>query len=116
MNYSIKTTKTFDKELKRLSKKYHSIKKDFSDFLDELEKYPETLGVDLGKGQRKIRMRISDKGKGKSGGARVITHTAIISVEEGRITLLTIYDKSEQENISDTELKELLKEVKGEQR
>lgn len=111
MNYSIKTTKMFEKKMKRLSKKYHSFKKDYTSFLDELEKYPEILGTDLGGGLRKIRMSIADKGKGKSGGARVITHNAIISVSEGRITLLTIYDKSEQENITDAELRQLLKEI-----
>lgn len=79
---------------------------------DELMQEP-LLGVDLGKGLRKIRMSISDKGKGKSGGASVITHTAIISVEEGRITLLSIYDKSEMESISDSRLKELLNDVEN---
>jgi len=111
MNYSLKTIKRFEKELKRLAKKYHSMKTDYGKFLDELESYPETLGVDLGNGLRKIRMKISDKGKGKSGGARVITHTAIVSVEDGIITLLTIYDKSEMESISDAELRELLDEI-----
>lgn len=110
MNYKIKTSKTFEKRLKRLSKKYHSLKKDYERLIDELEVYP-TLGVDLGRGLRKVRMRITDKGKGKSGGARVITHTAILSVVEGRITLLTIYDKEEQENISENELRQLLQEV-----
>lgn len=68
-------------------------------------------GADLGMGLRKIRMKIEAKGKGKSGGARVITHNAIISVHEERITLLTIYDKSEQESISDAELMDLLSDI-----
>lgn len=112
MNYKIKTSKTFEKKLKRLAKKYHSLKKDYERLLDELETYP-TLGADLGQGLRKVRMRITDKGKGKSGGARVITHTAIISVAEGRITLLTIYDKEDQESISASELRQLLEEVQS---
>lgn len=70
------------------------------------------IGVDLGNGIRKVRMAIASKGKGKSGGARVITDTsAIISVEEGRVTLLTIYDKSDRENISDNEIIRLQQEI-----
>lgn len=70
-----------------------------------------TMGSDLGHGVRKVRMAISDKGKGKSHGARVITHTAIINVEEGVITLLTIYDKGDQETISNKEIAQLVKEL-----
>lgn len=54
-------------------------------------------------------MAIASKGKGKSHGARVITHTAIVSVEDGVITLLHIYDKADQDSITDKELVELMK-------
>lgn len=60
---------------------------------------------------RKIRMAISDKGKGKSSGARVITYTIEIDEESGRVTLLTIYDKNEQESISAKEIAELMGEA-----
>ena len=66
-------------------------------------------GVDLGSGVRKVRMRIGSKGKGKSGGARVITYNLSISLDDVDVTLLTIYDKSEQSNITDNEIRELLK-------
>lgn len=56
-------------------------------------------------------MAISDKGKGKSHGARVITYTAVVSVEEGVITLLTIYDKTEQETITEKEISRLMAEL-----
>ena len=65
----------------------------------------------MGNGVRKVRMAISDKGKGKSHGARVITYTTIISVEEGIITLLAIYDKAEQNTITEKEISLLLKEI-----
>ena len=55
-------------------------------------------------------MAITSKGKGKSGGSRVITH---LKVSHTSVYLLSIYDKSDQENISDKELKELLKEIPG---
>ncbi len=86
------------------------MKNDYARFLEELKQNPE-IGVDLGNGLRKIRMAISAKGKGKSHGARVITHTAIISIEEGIVTLLTIYDKADQETLSDKELLSLLSEL-----
>ena len=65
----------------------------------------------MGGSVRKIRMAISDKGKGKSDGARVITYTIEIDEESGRVTLLTIYDKNEQESISAKEIAELMGEA-----
>lgn len=75
-----------------------------------LERTP-ALGADLGHGVRKVRLAISSKGKGKSHGARVITHTAIISVENGVVTWLAIYDKAEQSTITEKEIKALLQEL-----
>lgn len=75
--------------------------------LEELEANPN-LGTDLGGGLRKIRMSIASKGRGKSDGARVITFSVIISVEETEVNLLTIYDKSERESISRAEIEHLL--------
>lgn len=110
MNYSIDTLPSFDKKLKKLAKKYKSLKSDLQELIKELLQNPST-GTDLGNGIHKVRMAISDKGKGKSHGARVITHTAIISIEEGVITLLAIYDKAEQDTITDKEIANLLKEL-----
>lgn len=53
-------------------------------------------------------MRIASKGKGKSGGARVITFTIIVAIDETEINLLYIYDKAERSSISGKELEELL--------
>lgn len=77
--------------------------------MDELAKNPYQ-GADLGHGLRKVRMAISAKGKGKSGGARVITLILAYSEEESEIGLLYIYDKSEQENLTDKELSDILRE------
>ena len=107
MNYRIRTHKVFDKEAKRLGKKYPSLKKDLIALGNGLLENP-LLGVDLGNGFRKIRLAIASKGKGKSGGARVITYTVIVQVDEAEINLLTIYDKAERDSISKEELKELL--------
>jgi len=66
------------------------------------------LGTDLGRHLRKVRVSIASKGKGKSGGARVITYTLIIAETDNEIKLLTIYDKSERENLTDNELLDLM--------
>lgn len=103
----IHTISPFDKEMKRLSKKYRSLIGDYIAWLEELRNNP-LLGTDLGGGIRKVRMAISSKNKGKRGGARIITDTTtIISLEEGVITLLYIYDKSERNNITDQEIEQL---------
>ena len=108
MNYRINILTGFAKEFKRLSKHYHSLKDDLITLQKELIENP-TSGADLGKGLRKVRMAIRSKRKGKSHGARVITYTIILSVEEGVINLLYIYDKAEKENITAKELETLLK-------
>ena len=108
MNYRIVFDKPFEKEVKRLSKKYASLKQDLSKLRDDILTNPR-LGIDLGGGLRKIRMAIASKGKGKSGGARVITFTVIVSVEETEINLLYIYDKAERQAISKEEIEMLLK-------
>lgn len=108
MNYSIVLDKTFEREVKRLSKRYASLKEDLKDLRNELEQNPLS-GIDLGGGLRKIRMRITSKGKGKSGGARVITFTVIVAVDETEINLLYIYDKAERASITAKELEELLR-------
>lgn len=71
MNYEIKLTKPFLKSLKTLSKRYKSIKEDLRNFSESLKDNP-FQGVELSPGIRKIRMAISSKGKGKSGGARLL--------------------------------------------
>ncbi len=109
MNCKVEVLFTFKKEFKRLSKRYRSLLNDVQKLQRELLAKPD-LGTDLGNGLRKIRMAIQSKGKGKSGGARVITYTIITKIEETEINLLYIYDKSERDSISAAEIKELLKQ------
>lgn len=108
MQYSIGSADSFTKELKQLHKRYPSILNDVRALGMKLLSNP-TLGESLGGGLRKIRMSIASKGKGKRGGARVITFTAVVSVSETKITLLTIYDKADISTLSIAKLKELLK-------
>lgn len=108
MNYKIVLDRTFEKEVKRLAKRYPSLKSDIKALRDEILANP-TAGTDLGGGLRKIRMRIASKGKGKSGGARGITFTVVVAVEETEINLLYIYDKAERESVSAHEIEALLR-------
>jgi mRNA-degrading endonuclease RelE of RelBE toxin-antitoxin system len=105
MSFNVYTTEFFDKELKYLSKKYPSVKNDFKVLLDSLKEEPRQ-GQPLGKDCYKIRMAITSKGKGKSGGSRVIT---CVKVMDDSVFILSIYDKGDKESISDKELDELLK-------
>lgn len=107
MNYKVKTIPYFDKQLKRLTKKFPSLKLEYANLLDSLENNPKQ-GTPLGNNCFKIRMAIASKGKGKSGGARVIT---CVLINDTSVYLLDIYDKSEQDSISDKEIKVLVKEI-----
>lgn len=106
MNYSIDTLPDFDRELKRLAKKYKSMKQDYVRLLDELHANP-TAGADLGEGVHKVRMAIASKNRGKSHGARVITYVYKMDEESGIITLLTIYDKEKVDTVSAEEIARL---------
>lgn len=110
MNYRIVPQKHFLKEVKRLKKKYRSLKQDLQVLQLELSKNP-LAGIDLGGGIRKLRLAISSKNRGKSHGARVITYTYKIDESEGVINLIFIYDKEERDNISSDEIKRLLNDI-----
>ena len=73
MSYNIIATPKFKKEIKRLVKKFHSLKDEYAHLIDELQDNP-TIGTSIGKDCYKIRIAIVSKGKGKSGGARIITN------------------------------------------
>ena len=105
MNFEV--TPEFEKSLKRLSKKYKSLKDDYLTFLSELEKNP-MMGNEIFPNCRKARIAIKSKGKGKSGGGRVIFYFKII---EDRIILLFIYDKSEMENVQTAFIEQILKTI-----
>jgi len=98
----------FEKSLKRLSKKYKSLKDDYIQFLNELEENPY-IGDEIIENCRKARIAIKSKGKGKSGGGRIIFYYEIVNDE---IILLYIYDKNEMENVNDDFIRYLLKSFK----
>jgi hypothetical protein len=104
MSYKIVVTDGFKKQAKSIAKKHSSLKSDLEKLITLLKQNP-LQGEPMGKDCYKIRMAITSKGKGKSGGSRVITCVKVINQTA---YLLSIYDKSEKENISDKELDALL--------
>lgn len=107
MSYNVQTLASFDKQLKRLVRKYPSLKAEYITLIELLEENPAS-GTYIGNDCYKLRLSIFSKGKGKSGGARVIYY---VRVDDTLVMLLSIYDKSEQENISDKDLEKLLKKI-----
>ena len=98
MSYEIIPTNRFERELKRLLKKYPSLKKEYAQLIDDIEDNCY-LGEPLGNDCYKIRVSIASKQKGKSGGARVIS---FVYSRKEIVYLLSIYDKSQMSNIAES--------------
>ena len=107
MSYIILPTNRFEKELKRLVKKFPSLRAEYSQLILTLLKDPKT-GTWIGNNCYKIRLAIESKGKGKRGGARVITY---LYLENEIVYLLAIYDKSEKEDLKSNQLVELIQNL-----
>ncbi len=105
MNFNVKSTVVFERQAKRLIRKYPSLNAELKSLIEGLKNEPEK-GTSIGHHCFKIRIAIASKGKGKAGGARIITH--IVHKNETTF-LLSIYDKSELENLTDSDILELIK-------
>jgi mRNA-degrading endonuclease RelE of RelBE toxin-antitoxin system len=103
----LKQTPDFVRNAKRLTKKYFSLPQELADLGESLKKNP-TQGESLGKDCYKIRLKIKSKNKGKSGGSRVITCVKIV---DETVHLLTIFDKSDKEDLAQGELDDLLSQI-----
>jgi mRNA-degrading endonuclease RelE of RelBE toxin-antitoxin system len=110
MNYNVIPTPTFKSQAKRLIKKFPSLKKELSDLNFILSQTPDS-GTPLGNDTFKVRLAVKSKGKGKSGGMRIITFKINKNKE---IYLLTIYDKSEIASIDDRAIKFIVRQIIGE--
>jgi mRNA-degrading endonuclease RelE of RelBE toxin-antitoxin system len=107
----IEYTSEFKRNLRQLAKRYRHIKSDIQPLLDTLEQ-GQTPGDQIpGVSYEvfKVRVRNSDSGKGKSGGYRVIYWHRT----EGAIVLITIYSKTEQEDIASYEIRHILLEFES---
>ena len=107
MNYKIEIDKEFSKEFKTLLKKFPSLKSDFQNILDNIEK-ELNLADDLGNGFKKIRINIKSKAKGANGGGRIITYETIIAIDNKLVLFVSIYNKGDYDSINDSILKKNL--------
>jgi mRNA-degrading endonuclease RelE of RelBE toxin-antitoxin system len=107
MSFSIELTDYFKKKAKKLSKKYRSLKTELETLGNTLAENP-TYGTPLGHDVYKVRLAIASKGKGKSGGARVIT---FVKVVKEKVYLVSIYDKGQLDNLTREQVIELLKKA-----
>ncbi len=110
MNFKIQTTSYFDAEAKRLGKRYRSFVDDLKSFRDSITEDP-FQGTEIMPGIRKVRMSIETKGRGKSGGARVITFTYLVSEESGNVILLLLYDKADASSVKSNVVKKIVKDL-----
>ncbi len=116
MSYKVFASANFRREAKPLIKKFPSLIGELAELERQLLTNP-LLGKPLGRNCYKIRLAVKSKGKGKSGGLRVIT-MLVYHHQQSRdvsvVGLLSIFDKSEQESIDDKQLKTLIAMFKEE--
>jgi len=121
MSCKIIVIREFKRDAKKLVKKYPSLKQELADLQKQLKQNPH-LGTLIHENTYKIRLAVKSKGRGKSGGLRIITYVIEIElqVQENEqnqqitVFLVAIYDKSRTENISDKDLKMLIDEINTE--
>ena len=106
MTLNIQTLSTFNKDVKRLFKKYRQLPNDLKVLRSELLNNPKS-GIEIGNSCYKIRVANSSTSTGKSGGFRVIYYYIDAS---NNLYLVSIYSKSELENIDDKIIVKILKE------
>ena len=109
-NITVSVSDDFAREAKRLAKKYRSFKNDYAEFLKSIKENP-LQGDEITKNIRKIRMAIGSKGKGKSGGARVITFNILTDVQNGQVVLLLIYDKEDASTVKSNVVKQMVRDM-----
>ncbi|MDE5844435.1 MAG: hypothetical protein K2H32_03270 [Muribaculaceae bacterium] len=114
MSFEIIITPDFEKAFKALAKRHRSLKQDILDFTKSLQENP-FQGDELTPGIRKIRMAIKSKGRGKSGGARVITYTVFATEIEGIIYLIDIYDKADYSTVDVAVIQQMIKNMSNQE-
>lgn len=105
MSYNVIPTPGFKRLFKKLSKSYPSLKADLQELIDTLSNNP-SHGISLGHNIYKMRMAITSKSKGKSGGARVIT---FLVTDNQEVYLTHIFDKSQLDNLTKGQILKMLK-------
>ena len=100
---NIDTTDIFKKSFRKLLKKDKKLLDEYEQLLIDLEKN-HNLGIELGNGKYKIRLKNNANNKGKSAGYRVVTYTKI----KDTIVLVYIYSKSNEESVSSHKIDEFI--------
>lgn len=110
MANEVRLGRRFQREARRLLKKYASLRRELGELQTQLRENPR-FGSPLGSSLYKIRLAVASKGQGKSGGMRIITYVVVRVMPDAVVYLVRIYDKSEQENLPNTELREIIREL-----
>lgn len=110
MSFEVVTTAEFESQAKSLQKRHRSFKDDLKALVLSLMENP-FQGVELSPGIRKIRMAIASKGRGKSGGARVITYTVVAAEMQGRVYLMNVYDKADFSSVELSVVKKMVEKL-----
>ena len=110
MSFKVSTTAEFESDAKILQKRHRSFKNDLKDLIISLEENP-FQEQELSPGIRKIRMAIASKGRGKSPAERVITYTGALAEMEGKVYLMSVYDKADFSTVDLSVLKEIVKNL-----
>ncbi len=108
MTNTVIATTFFINKVKPLSKKFHTLQKSLEQLEADLIKNPYS-GSHYGSKIYKVRLADPSKGKGKSGGFRVVTYVVETKPDSTKIFLVTIFDKSEEETIKKPEVLDIIK-------
>ncbi len=110
MPNSVKVTSFFEIRYKRFIKKFSTLEAEIDELTKQLLENP-TQGISLGAGLYKIRLASKSKSGGKSGGFRVITYLITKNQQNTEINLITMFDKSEEDNINKNALMKIVKKI-----
>ena len=102
-------TNRFEKDIRRLAKRYRKIRLDIQPLIQQLEagELPGDQIPNLEQSIFKVRVKNSDIQKGKSAGYRVIYYLKT----ETQVVLITMYSKSDRLDMSTAEIREILSTV-----
>jgi len=104
MKFQVIEQELYKKAVKKLSKNYKHIQNDIDDFLNSIDS-KEDLGIELKSNVFKVRIKNSNKNRGKSAGYRLISY---LKITNDQLHLLYIYDKSKLENLTEKEIDNLI--------
>ncbi len=102
----------FERSVKQLKKRYRRIADDLTQALESIEENP-SIGNVIPDDYlvRKLRVASRDMQRGKSGGFRLLYKLSTEDTEDVIVYLLFVYAKTDQADVTLTQLKSLVDEV-----